>query len=124
MIHDQGGEFFKDFQTACRAYGVQTHCTATESPWQNALVERHGAVLGEVLSIMTETCALVGPEDMKHAATFAAKAKNRRITRTGKSARSRVFGTDERWPGGVVEEDFVVLPAGLRQRGGLRVQGV
>ena len=103
LIHDQGGEFFKHFQTQCRAFGIQTHPTATESPWQNALVERHGAVLGTITEIMVERLQLVGEDQMRMAGHFAAMAKDRRPDKYGHSARSRVFGTEERFPGSVLD---------------------
>ena len=103
LIHDQGGEFFKDFQTACRAYGIQTNCTATESPWQNALVERHGAVLGTIVEMMAERLQLEGEDQMRMAGHFATMAKDRRPDKFGHSARSRVFGTEERFPGSTLD---------------------
>ena len=63
------------------------------------MVERHGQVLAEVLSMMVDQCQLSGAVDMKMGGIFAATAKNRRPDRTGFSARNRVFGTTERVPG-------------------------
>ena len=40
---------------------------------------------------------------MKLVAFLAASAKNRRPDRTGYSARSRVSGTEELWPGAVID---------------------
>eukprot|EP00971_Amphidinium_carterae_P204849 4065381-Amphidinium_carterae.1 len=74
-----------------------------EAPWINALCERHGAVVGEVLRITTDICQLEGYQDMKLGATFACKAKNRRPTASGRSARERVFGIQEHFSGSIVE---------------------
>jgi hypothetical protein len=103
IVHDQGGEFFKHFAEMLRKLGIEPHITSTESPWQNGLVERHGQVLAEVVSVMVDQCQLKGPADMHLAGIFAATAKNRRPDRTGHSARTRVFGTAERFPGSVVD---------------------
>ena len=83
--------------------GIEPHVTATESPWQNGLVERHGQVLGEIVSIMVDQSQLKGEADMHMAGVFAATAKNRRPDRTGHSARTRLFGVAERFPGSVLD---------------------
>ena len=83
--------------------GIEPHVTATESPWQNGLVERHGQVLGEIVSIMVDQSQLKGEADMHMAGIFAAVAKNRRPDRTGHSARTRLFGVAERFPGSVLD---------------------
>ena len=85
-----------------RKLGVEPHVTATEAPWQNGLVERHGQVLAEIVSVMVDQCQLTGDADMRLAANVAAGAKNRRPDTTGHSARERVFGVRERFPGSVV----------------------
>ena len=103
ILHDQGGEFFKHFQTMASRMGAETRVIATEAPWQNGLVEKHGAVLGEIMTALVDKCQLEGPEDMALAAHFAAAAKNRRPDRTGHSARTRVFGVEEKFPGSVVD---------------------
>ena len=55
IIHDQGGELFRHFRELLMKLGVSINVTATESPWQNGLCERHGQVLGEIVSITVET---------------------------------------------------------------------
>ena len=77
--------------------------TATEAPWQNGMVERHGQVLGEIVSTMVDTSQLSGTKDMDMAGVFAAAAKNRRADATGHSARERVFGVKEKMPGSVID---------------------
>ena len=52
---------------------------------------------------MVDTCQLTGEADMKLAGDFAAGAKNRRSDTTGYSARQRVFGKSERFPGSVID---------------------
>ena len=77
--------------------------TPTDTPWHNSLVERHGQVLGEIGEASVEACQIEGYDEMKLVAIFAATARNRRPDRTGYSARSRVVGTEERWPGVVID---------------------
>ena len=50
IIHDQGGEFFRHFGEMLKKLGIGCHITATEAPWQNGMVERHGQVLAEILA--------------------------------------------------------------------------
>ena len=89
--------------------------TATDVPWLNSMCERHGAVLGEIVDATVKAEQLEGPEDMRLAAIFASSAKNRRPDRSGHSARSRVFGCEERYP----ESSLDVL---LEGRGDVEVQ--
>ena len=103
IVHDQGGEFFKDFAAQMRRLGLNPRVTPTEAPWQNGMVERHGGVLGEILSVMVEQAQLTGEADMTMGGAMAAAAKNRRPDRSGHSARGRTFGTEERFPGSVVD---------------------
>ena len=91
ILHDQGTEFAKDFTALARRLGAETRVTPTEAPWQNIMVERHGAVLGEVLAALVQQYQLEGERDMRLGGTFAAAAKNRRPDRSGHSARSPVF---------------------------------
>ena len=103
VLMDQGGEFEGEFQAVLTRFGIGPRVIATEAPWQNGMVERHGGVLGEILSLMVDQCQLRGPEDMAAGGHMAASSKNRRPDRTGHSARARVFGTTERMPGSVID---------------------
>ena len=78
--------------------------TPTDTPWHNSLVERHGQVLGETVEASVEACQIEGYDEMKLVTSSAASAKNRGPDRTGYSARSKVFGTEERWPGAVIDD--------------------
>ena len=44
IIVDQGAEFGADFQQLCLSRGILPVVTDLETPWQNAVVERHGPV--------------------------------------------------------------------------------
>ena len=48
MISDMGGEFQKELTTLAEVWGCRPKVGPAEAPWQNALAERHGAVLGDV----------------------------------------------------------------------------
>jgi len=55
------------------------------------------------MSALVQQCQLEGERDMRLGCIFAAAAKNRRPDRSGHSARSRVFGQEERLPGSIVD---------------------
>ena len=103
IVHDQGGEFFGEFARKLQQLGIQVIVTPTEAPWQNSIVERHGAVLGEILEAMVEQMQIVGEAEMELGGILAASAKNRRPDHTGHSSRTRCFGVEERLPGSILD---------------------
>ena len=77
-------------------HGIRTRFVPTEAPWQNGMVERHGAVLGDIVTaVVTETGAN-GLGAMRDVCLHASFTKNRRPGKSGYSPRSLVFGVDER----------------------------
>ena len=64
LLADQGSEFRKDFSDYCTNYGLPMRVIPTEAPWQAAIVERHGAVLGEIAAALMDQFSLTGAEDM------------------------------------------------------------
>ena len=61
FLVDNGGEFDnEDFKSMRENLNIRICTTAAESPWSNGLVERHNAVLGNMLTkIMAEqSCSL------------------------------------------------------------------
>ena len=103
IVHDQGREFSREFQAHLERCGATVRVTPADTPWHNSLVERHGQVLGEIVEASVEGSQIEGHDEMKLAAISAASAKNRTPDRAGYSARSRVFKTEERWPGAVID---------------------
>eukprot|EP00972_Heterocapsa_arctica_P006349 931930-Heterocapsa_arctica.AAC.1 len=77
------------------------------------MCERHGAVLASIVDASVEQLSIVGYEEMSQAMTAATVVKNRRPDRTGFSARSRAFGSDETLPASVIANmtDKAILPA-------------
>ena len=61
---DQGGGFEGEFSTLLERKGITQGVVATEAPWQNGIVERHGGVLGEVMAAMIDQLQLRGDQDM------------------------------------------------------------
>ena len=104
LVSDQGSEWLGAFQALTERLGTGIRTAGLEAPWQIGVVERAGAVLGEIMRITIDEAYVVGKQEMKLTAVFSAKAKNSRVTASGYSARARVFGLDERLPGGLVEQ--------------------
>ena len=48
IIADPGGEFQSHFLSVCEDYGIDVKMSGSHAPWQNALAERHGAILEEM----------------------------------------------------------------------------
>ena len=67
----------------------------TEAPWQLGMVERHGAVLSDIMNIVANEGLIKGHASMNGLALHSSMVKNRRPGRTGYSPRSLVFGLDE-----------------------------
>ena len=83
--------------------GIAPKVSAGEAHWQNGMVERHGGVCKEILEATVEECQLRGAEEMAEGALWAHSSKNRGVGKTGYSARTRVFGRQERFCGSVCE---------------------
>ena len=73
FLSDNGGEFAnRAFIDLAEAVNIRVLTTAAESPWSNGLVERHNAVLGEILhKVLSESKG-----DFEMALAWAINAKN------------------------------------------------
>eukprot|EP00971_Amphidinium_carterae_P349931 6491302-Amphidinium_carterae.2 len=111
--HDLGREFGIAFQQELNRCGTICGTAALESPHQNSLVERHGGILGDILETLFTVHQLNSVDDIKLACVVACAAKNARPTSTGYSAAQRVFGTNLRWSGSVIEARDRGYPTGV-----------
>eukprot|EP00971_Amphidinium_carterae_P133818 2650902-Amphidinium_carterae.1 len=111
--HDLGKEFGLAFQQELNRCGTLCGTAALESPHQNSLVERHGGILGEIMEVLIDTHQISAVEDVKLACSMACAAKNARPSSTGYSASQRVFGTNLRWAGSVLEARERGYPSGV-----------
>ena len=93
---DQGKESFGVFSELMRQLGTHFNLIAFEAPWQNGMVERHGGVLGDIITVTVMETGAVGFDMMKDVCIHSAMAKNRRPGKTGYPRRTLVFGVDER----------------------------
>ena len=76
--------------------------TDLETPWQNSVVERHGALFKMAFE---KSCSLEAPTTEAEVFTFA--ETNRRVGRAEFSPGQRVFGRQLRLPSSLLEDDFI-----------------
>ena len=63
--------------------GIKYRMVPTEAPWQLGMVERHGAVISDIMNIVVNESAVKGPQAMNDLALHASMVKNRRPGHTG-----------------------------------------
>ncbi len=98
VTHDQGGEFEQSFVQMLEAYAITSEVTAAHAGWQLAAGERHGEIMGTLISAIVAEHGIEGYRSMKLAVAAAAAAKNATLTRDGFTPNQRVYGTECRWP--------------------------
>ena len=96
VVADQGKESFWIHSELMRQSGIHFNLIALEAPWQNGMVERHGGVLGDIITVTVMETGATGFQQMKDVCVHASMSKNRRPGRAGYSPRTLVFGVDER----------------------------
>ena len=107
FIMDQGTEFGDDFQHLCQSREILPVVTDLETPWQNSVVERHGALFKMVFE---KACSLESPTteaEVNELIDFMFAELNRRVGRVGFSPGQRVFGRQLRLPSSLLEDDFI-----------------
>ena len=108
LIMDQGTEFGAEFQHLCQSRGVfLLVVTDLETPWQNSVVERHGAMFTKAFE---KACSLEAPAteaEVDELIHFTFAELNRRVGRAGFSPGQRVFGRQLRLPSSLLEDDFL-----------------
>ena len=80
---DQGTEFFVDFQHLCQSRRILPVVTDLETPWQNSVVERHGALFKMAFQ---KACSLEDPTtevEVNELVGFTFAELNRRMGRAG-----------------------------------------
>eukprot|EP00975_Prorocentrum_lima_P053082 11132139-Prorocentrum_lima.AAC.1 len=64
-MHDLGGKVQGKFTDMAETWHVQCVVRPTEAPWQQAVVERHGAVLGDIVRMAVEEQSIAGVDEMR-----------------------------------------------------------
>ena len=105
LIMDHGSEFGADFQHLCQSRGILPAVTDLETPWQNSVVERHGALFKMAFE---KACSLEAPTteaEVNELIDFTLAELSRRMGRAGYSPDQRVFGRQLRLPSSLLEDD-------------------
>ena len=98
VCHDQGGEFELAFISLLEEMAVPTTVTGSHAPWQLSVGERHGAILGTMVSAITAEHTTEGFTAMKLVLSSAVAAKNMTVTRDGFTPNQRLFGAEVKFP--------------------------
>ena len=107
MFSDNGGEFVsKDFTDFCENFNIKIKATAAESPWSNAICERHNAIITETLLKMKEDSNC----EWETALAWPLSTKNSLINVNGFSLHQIVFGKNIKIPSIYVDQLSADLP--------------
>ena len=107
VIMDQSTEFGADFQHLCQSRCILPVVTDLETPWQNSVVERHGALFKMAFE---KACSLEAPTteaEVNELIDFTFAELNRRVGRAGFSPGQGVFGRQLRLPSSLLKDDFI-----------------
>ena len=111
LIMDQGTEFGADF-----FMGILPVVTDLETPWQNSVVERHGALFKMAFE---KACSLEAPTteaEVNELIDFTFAELTRRVGHAGFSPGQRVFGRQLRLPSSLLEDNFIDDCSGCHSR--------
>ena len=107
LIMAQGTEFGADFQHLCQSRCILSVVTDLETPWQNSVVERHGALFKMAFEKASSLEAPTTETEVNELIDFTFAELNRRVGRAGFTAGQRVFGRQIRLPSSLLEDDFI-----------------
>lgn len=110
---DQGGEFEQTFCLFLEQMAVPSVVTAARAGWQLSAGERHGGILGNLVSAIVAEHSVEGYHAMKEALSAAISGKNSTMTKDGYTPNARVYGTEVRWPSLTDEEVKLSFAQGL-----------
>ena len=103
LVTDMGTSFLAAFLTLAERYSATSKVVPTEAPWQVGMIERHGGVINDVISMIVAQSGANGKTEMMLVMIASTAAKNRRPGLSGHSPRSAVFGMDDRMDGSVID---------------------
>ena len=104
LLCDLGREFQKLFETLAEADGSELLPSSLETPEQRGFVERHGQLFKDIFYKTIEQTKCSTWDEWYQTIDLACSTKNRLSTRGGYSPAQRVFGYQQRIPGGLMSE--------------------
>jgi hypothetical protein len=102
----------KDFIDMCEGLGLDCKVTGAHAGWQNALIERHGAILEKLWNSILQEHSGSGGTSMRFyelALAAAVQPKNATLQRYGYTPAQSVFGKALRWPSLLTDGEEVQL---------------
>ena len=113
-----GKEFQKQFEDAAEADGTELLPSSLETPEQRGFVERNGQLFKEMFyKTIEQTCCNTW-DDWYQTIDLVVSMKNRLLSRGGYSPAQRVFGYQQRIPGGLMSEGGGDLAVQSRRQAG------
>ena len=98
ITHDQGGEFELSFIQLLEEMAVPSTVTGAHAGWQLSVGERHGSILGNMISAITAEHNSEGFNAMKLVISSAVAAKNMTVTKDGFTPNQRLYGSEIKFP--------------------------
>ena len=104
IAHDQGGEFMTDgWKNLLLENGIQSILSA--APWQRGRIERHGAVIKDMLDRMDNEQAISDAQHFDEALVQCFRAKNTMSVVDGYSPEQAVLGRASKLPASIVSDE-------------------
>ena len=103
LVTDMGTSFLAAFPTLAERYSATSKVVPTEAPWQVGMIERHGGVIKDVISMIVAQSGAIGKTETVLVMIASTAAMNRRQGLSGHSPRSAVFGMVDRIGGSVID---------------------
>ena len=95
ILSDNGGEFNNELlRDVAELLGTKVYTTAAESLWSNGVVERHNAVIGNMILKIVDSSGC----SVENALVWAVSAKNALHNNRGFSPNQLVFGKNPNFP--------------------------
>ena len=105
LCMDSATEFnSQEVLTFLQRHAMKHRTIATEAHWQNSRIERHGAILQNILNKMDSEEALDTFDKVSQAASMATSTKNQWSRHRGYPPEMLVFGKTSKVPGSVVSD--------------------
>jgi hypothetical protein len=104
IAHDQGGEFMTDgWKNLLLENGIQSILSA--APWQRGRIERHGAVIKDMLDRMDNEQTISDAQHFDEALVQCFRAKNTMSVVDGYSPEQAVLGRASKLPASIVSDE-------------------
>lgn len=104
LLCDLGKEFQKEFESMAEADGSELLPSSLETPEQRGLVERQGQLFKEMFGKTLEQTQCENWDQWHQTIDLVCCTKNRLLSRGGFSPAQRVFGYQQRIPGGLMSD--------------------